>query len=145
MTITKNDITAEVSHIGSLYELLGQREQIGDPCLLIIRADESTVLGADETEKSEVREYLARASFMSAVVSEDNDRSELSEAADMVITPQEAEDFAEKLFKDKTKKQIQEINSCFTAARTATAEEVLGTESRAFYRLMSEKNGGQLR
>ncbi|WP_019678943.1 hypothetical protein [Ruminococcus flavefaciens] len=144
MTITKNDITAEVSHIGSLYEILGQREQIDDTCLLLIRADESTVLGADETEKSEVREYLARASFMSAVVSEDNDRSELSEAADMVITPQEAEDFAEKLFKDKTKKQIQEINSCFTAARTP-AEEVLGTESRAFYRLMSEKNGGQLR
>ena len=50
--------------------------------------------------------------------------------------------FSEKLFKDKSQKQISEITACFTAARNSSAEEVLNIESRAFYRLMAEKNGG---
>ena len=60
----------------------------------------------------------------------------------MCIKAEEADEFVEKIFRDKTKKQIQEINACFIAARKAPAEKVLELESRAFYRLMADKNGG---
>ena len=142
MTISKTEIITSVCQISSLYQLLGSKEQLGEPCLLLILTDSSTVLGADDSEKAAVREFLSEAPFMSAVVSESGADSELSSAADMSIKAEEADEYVEKLYKDKTKKQIQEINACFTAARKSPAEEVLGIESRAFYRLMADKNGG---
>lgn len=142
MTISKTEIITSVCQISSLYQLLGSKEQLGEPCLLLIHTDSSTVLGADDSEKAAVREFLSEAPFMSAVVSESGADSELSSAADMSIKAEEADEYVEKLYKDKTKKQIQEINACFTAARKSPAEEVLGIESRAFYRLMADKNGG---
>ncbi len=142
MTITNNEITAKVSQISSLYQLLDNKEQLGEPCLLLIYTGSSTVLGADDNEKSAVKAFLADAQFMSAIVSEDEPSEELRAAADMCIKADEADEFVEKLFKDKTKKQIQEINACFIAARKAPAEKVLEIESRAFYRLMADKNGG---
>ena len=142
MTITNNEITAKVSQISSLYQLLGSREQLGEPCLLLIYADSSTVLGADDNEKSAVKSFLADAQFMSAVVTEDEPSEELRAAADMCIKAEEPDEYIEKIYKDKTKKQIQEINACFIAARKAPAEKVLEIESRAFYRLMADKNGG---
>ncbi|MBP5379100.1 MAG: hypothetical protein J6Y64_06135 [Ruminococcus sp.] len=142
MTITKDEITARVSQISSLYQLLENKEQLGEPCLLLIYTDGSTVLGADDSEKSAVKTFLTDAQFMSAVVSEGEPSEELKAAADMCIKAEEADEFVEKIFKDKTKKQIQEINACFTAARKAPAEKVLEIESRAFYRLMADKNGG---
>ncbi|MBP5580877.1 MAG: hypothetical protein J6X85_03655 [Ruminococcus sp.] len=142
MTITKDEITARVSQISSLYQLLENKEQLGEPCLLLIYTDSSTVLGADDSEKSAVKTFLTDAQFMSAVVSEGEPSEELKAAADMCIKAEEADEFVEKIFKDKTKKQIQEINACFTAARKAPAEKVLEIESRAFYRLMADKNGG---
>ena len=142
MTITNNEITAKVSQISSLYQLLENKEQLGEPCLLLICTDSSTVLGADDSEKSAVKEFLADAQFMSAIVSEGEPSEELRAAADMCIKAEEADELVEKLFKDKTKKQISEINACFTAARKAPAEKVLEMESRAFYRLMADKNGG---
>ena len=142
MTITNNEITAKVSQISSLYQLLDNKEQLGEPCLLLIYTDSSTVLGADDNEISAVKAFLADAQFMSAVVYEGEPSEELRAAADMCIKAEEADEFVEKLFKDKTKKQIQEINACFTAARKAPAEKVLEIESRAFYRLMADKNGG---
>ena len=141
MTITKDEITARVSQISSLYQLLENKEQLGEPCLLLIYTDSSTVLGADDSEKSAVKTFLTDAQFMSAVVSEGEPSEELKAAADMCIKAEEADEFVEKIFKDKTKKQIQEINACFTAARKAPAEKVLEIESRAFYRLMADKNG----
>ena len=142
MTIINNEITARVSQISSLYQLLENKEQLGEPCLLLIYTDSSTVLGADDSEKSAVKTFLTDAQFMSAVVSEGEPSEELKAAADMCIKAEEADEFVEKIFKDKTKKQIQEINACFTAARKAPAEKVLEIESRAFYRLMADKNGG---
>ena len=142
MTINKNEITAKVSQISSLYQLLDSKEQLGEPCLLLIYTDSSTVLGADDSEKSAVKAFLSDAQFMSAIVSEGEPSEELRAAADMCIKAEEADEFVEKIFKDKTKKQIQEINACFTAARKAPAEKVLELESRAFYRLMTDKNGG---
>ena len=142
MTISKTEIITSVCQISSLYQLLGSKEQLGEPCLLLIHTNSSTVLGADDSEKAAVREFLSEAPFMSAVVSESGADSELSSAADMSIKAEEADEYVEKLYKDKTKKQIQEINACFTAARKSPAEEVLGIESRAFYRLMADKNGG---
>ena len=142
MTISKTEIITSVCQISSLYQLLGSKEQLGEPCLLLIHTDSSTVLGADDSEKAAVKEFLSEAPFMSAVVSESGADSELSSAADMSIKAEEADEYVEKLYKDKTKKQIQEINACFTAARKSPAEEVLGIESRAFYRLMADKNGG---
>lgn len=142
MTINKNEITAKVSQISSLYQLLDSKEQLGEPCLLLIYTDSSTVLGADDSEKSAVKAFLSDAQFMSAIVSEGEPSEELRAAADMCIKAEEADEFVEKIFKGKTKKQIQEINACFTAARKAPAEKVLELESRAFYRLMADKNGG---
>lgn len=142
MTITNNEITARVSQISSLYQLLDNKEQLGEPCLLLIYTESSTVLGADDSEKSAVKSFLADAQFMSAIVSEDEPSEELRAAADMCIRADEADEFVEKIYKDKTKKQIQEINACFIAARKAPAEKVLEIESRAFYRLMADKNGG---
>ena len=142
MTINKNEITAKVSQISSLYQLLDSKEQLGEPCLLLIYTDSSTVLGADDSEKSAVKAFLSDAQFMSAIVSEGEPSEELRAAADMCIKAEEADEFVEKIFKDKTKNQIQEINACFIAARKAPAEKVLELESRAFYRLMADKNGG---
>ena len=142
MTINKTDITTSICQISSLYQLLDSKEQLGEPCLLLIHTDSSTVLGADDSEKAAVREFLANAPFMSAIVSDSGADSELTDAADMFIRADEADEYVEKLFKDKTKKQIQEINACFTAARKAPAATVLDIESRAFYRLMADKNGG---
>ena len=141
MTIINTETTARVSQISSLYQLLENKEQLGEPYLLLIHTDSGTVLGRDDREKAAVREFLSEAPFMSAVVS-DNEDSEITDAADMFIKAEEADEYVEKLFKDKTKKQIQEINACFIAARKAPAAEVLDIESRAFYRLMAEKNGG---
>lgn len=142
MTIINTETTARVSQISSLYQLLENKEQLGEPCLLLIYTDSSTVLGADDSEKSAVKTFLTDAQFMSAVVSEGEPSEELKAAADMCIKAEEADEFVEKIFKDKTKKQIQEINACFIAARKAPAEKVLEIESRAFYRLMADKNGG---
>ena len=142
MTIANKDIVTEVCRISSLYQLLDQKEQLGEPCLIMIFVDSKTVLGSNDTEKAAVRDLLANAPFMSAVVSDDEICDELSSAADFVLKASNAQEYTEKLFKDKTKKQIAEITACFTAARKGSAEDVLNVESRAFYRLMADKNGG---
>jgi len=142
MTINKTEIITSVCQISSLYQLLDAREQLGEPCLLLIHTDNGTVLGSDDSEKAAVRKFLAEAPFMSAVVSDGSADSETAGAADMFIKADEADEYVEKLYKDKTKKQITEINACFIAARKAPAEEVLSIESKAFYRLMADKNGG---
>lgn len=142
MTIANKDIITEVCRISSLYQLLDQREQLGEPCLIMIFVDSKTVLGSNGTEKAAVRDFLENAPFMSAVVSDDEISDELSSAADLVLKASNAQEYTEKLFKDKTKKQIAEITACFTAARKGSAEDILAVESKAFYRLMADKNGG---
>lgn len=142
MTINASDIVTEICDISSLYELLGKEEQLGEPCLLFINTDSSTVLGRDASEKEAVRSFLAQAHFMTAVAYREGTPEEVTAAADMAVKADEAASFIEKLFKDKTAKQVREINSCFIAARTSGAKDVLDAESRAFYRLMADKNGG---
>ena len=142
MTIANKDIITEVCQISSLYQLLDQREQLGEPCLIMIFVNSKTVLGSNDTEKAAVRSLLSNAPFMSAIVSDDEISDELSSAADLVLKASNAQEYTEKLFKDKTKKQVAEITACFTAARKGSAEDVLNVESRAFYRLMADKNGG---
>ena len=141
MTIINTETTARVSQISSLYQLLENKEQLGEPCLLLIHTDSNTVLGKDDSEKTAVKEFLSEAPFISAVVSDSAD-SELAASADMFIKSEEVDEYVEKLFKDKTKKQIQEINACFTVARNSPAAKVLEIESKAFYRLMANTNGG---
>ena len=106
MTISKTEIITSVCQISSLYQLLESKEQLGEPCLLMIHTDSSTVLGADDSEKAAVRKFLSEAPFMSAVVSESGADSELASAADMFIKAEEADEYIEKLYKDKTKKHI---------------------------------------
>lgn len=142
MTITADDIVTKVCQLSSLYQLSQEREQLGEPCLLLMYVGDGTVLGSDDSEKAEAARFLAEADFMTAVVSEGDISDELASAADLVLRADETDEYVAKLFKDKTKKQIKEINACFIKARTAPAEEVLATESRAFYRLMADKNGG---
>ncbi len=142
MTININNAVTEVLGISSLYQLINSAEQLGSPCLLLIFTQPDTALGSDEKEKEAVKSFLANAPFMSAVVSDDEISDELISASDIVLKASEVSEYTEKLFKDKSQKQISEITACFTAARNSSAEEVLNIESRAFYRLMAEKNGG---
>ena len=142
MTITNNGIIVKICQISSLYQLLEAREQLGEPCLLLIYAGGDTVLGRNSEEKAAARSFLENAPFMSAVVSAGDADAELAGAADLRLSASEADEYTEKLFRDKMRKQIEEINACFIAARTAPAEKVLDMESRAFYRLMTDRNGG---
>ena len=66
----------------------------------------------------------------------------IRKAFDLVISAEGTDEYVEKLFKDKTKMKINEINKCFITARNGSQEDVLTCESKAFYRLMAVKNGG---
>lgn len=142
MTINNNNAVTEILGIDSLYRLINSAEQFGSARLLLIFTQPDTVLGADDAEKKAVKSFLSNAPFMSAVVSDDEISDELISAADLVLKASEINEYTEKLFKDKSFKQISEITACFTAARNSSAEKVLELESKAFYRLMADKNGG---
>ena len=77
MTITANDIVTKVCQLSSLYQLSQEREQLGEPCLLLIYADGNTSAGNDESEKAEAARFLREADFMSAVVSDGNVSDEM--------------------------------------------------------------------
>ena len=142
MTINKNGLSVKVNGISSLYELISAKGKLSKACLVIVYAQSSTVIGNSSEEISAVKEFLTNAEFVTAAAFDDDKDEELASLFDLSLRSGEADDYVEKLFKDKTEKQIKEINACFTAARTAPAEKVLEIESRAFYRLMADKNGG---
>ena len=142
MTISKNGYAVKVSGISSLYELIAAKEQLDGACLVIVYPQSGTAVGNSEEEISAVREFLKNAGFITAAAYDDNTDIKLTHMFDLRLKSEEADGYTEKLYKDKTEKQIKEINACFTASRTAPAEKVLEMESRAFYRLMADKNGG---
>ncbi|MCR4795462.1 MAG: hypothetical protein K5898_09925 [Ruminococcus sp.] len=142
MTINENGFSVKVNGISSLYELIDAKEKLGDACLVIVYPQSSTVIGRSSEEISAVKEFLTNAGFITAAAFEGDADEKLAPLFDLCLRSGEADEYVGKLFKDKTKKQIKEINACFTAARTAPAEKVLEIESRAFYRLMADKNGG---
>ena len=142
MTVNKNGYAVKVTDISSLYELVGSAEQLSNACLVIVYPQISTVVGNSEEEISAVRELLRNAGFITAAAFDDDTDEQLAPEFDVRLKSSEVDEYVEKLFKDKTEKQIKEINACFTASRTAPAEKVLEIESKAFYRLMADKNGG---
>ena len=134
MKITKTDTVTEISEISGLSCLEGA--DIGSPALLIVHI--SGNVGTDES----IRNFFLNAPFITAAAGSPSDGS-LSGLFDLVITEEEAAELPEKLYKDKSLRQINEINDIFIAARKgASQEELLTMESKAFYRLMAEKNGG---
>ncbi|SEH84939.1 hypothetical protein SAMN02910265_03029 [Ruminococcus flavefaciens] len=142
MTVNNNGYAVKVTDISSLYELVGSAEQLSNACLVIVYPQISTVVGNSEEEISAVRELLKNAGFITAAAFDDDTDEQLAHEFDLRLKSSEVDEYVEKLFKDKTEKQIKEINACFTASRTAPAEKVLEIESKAFYRLMADKNGG---
>jgi len=104
MTITADDIVTKVCQLSSLYQLSQEREQLGEPCLLLMYVGDGTVLGSDDSEKAEAARFLREADFMTAVVSEGDISDELASAADLVLRADETDEYVAKLFKDKTKK-----------------------------------------
>ena len=142
MTVNKNGYAVKVTDISSLYELVGSAEQLSNACLVIVYPQISTVVGNSEEEISAVRELLRNAGFITAAAFDNDTDEQLAHEFDLRLKSSEVDEYVEKLFKDKTEKQIKEINACFTASRTAPAEKVLEIESKAFYRLMADKNGG---
>ncbi|MBR4628267.1 MAG: hypothetical protein IKO47_11335 [Ruminococcus sp.] len=135
MKINKMELVTEVRETQSLSQVCGDTAALGQPCMLIVYG------GADFRADAS---FPADIPFITAFAADDAESvsADISGAFDMVIPAGDAEDFAGKLFKDKTEKQIHEINKCFIAARTGSQEDILACESRAFYRLMAEKNGG---
>ena len=142
MTINENGYTVKINGISSLYELIDAKEKLSSACLVIIYPQNNTVAGNSSEEISAVKEFLTNADFITAAAFDDDTDEKLAPFFDLRLRSGEVDEYTEKLFKDKTEKQIREINACFTASRTTPAEKVLEIESRAFYRLMADKNGG---
>lgn len=134
MKITENENVTEVRDISDLAGLADA--ELGSPALLIVYPTEN--ITADESAKS----FFLDAPFITAAVGDTPDDDTLS-LFDLALTEDEAAELPKKLFKDKSRRQIDEINAIFIAARKgASQEELLAMESKAFYRLMADKNGG---
>lgn len=131
MNIEIKDFVTEVRGAGTLSEALA--EDIGEPCMLMVFGNED--FKAD-------RSFPADTPYITAFAAEGEATENVCRTFDLVIPAGDAEAYTEKLYKDKTLSQIREINACFTAARTGSQEDILACESRAFYRLMAQKNGG---
>ncbi len=135
MKIAYSEFVTEISEITALEELLSVKT--GSPCLLIVQDDGQLTAGNPEA----LHEFFAAAPFLTALASENPD-PETTGFFDMIIPPQDTQAYAAALFRDKTPMQNREITACFVTARSGTAEDVLTSESRAFYRLVAEKNRG---
>lgn len=132
MKIDPKGFFTEVHDASSMSELLNNSDNFGSPSLLIIYPAENFKADA---------EFPADAPFMTAfALSENCDAAPFSGLSDMIFNAGEIPDITEKLFNDRTASQVREITSCFITARQGG--DVLANESRAFYRLMAEKNGG---
>ena len=135
MMIEQTEFTTEVRGLTNLSELV--TAQLGDPCLVIVYGDASMEIELNDALSA----FFENAPFLTALASD-----HLTDAAralfDIVIPSEGAADYAAALFKDQSRKQAKEITSCFLTARKGTQAEILEAESRAFYRLISEKKGG---
>lgn len=135
MKIRTDEFVTEVSDIASLSEL--PDAELGDPCLLIVHG---SGISADGTD-SAAADLLTNAPFVTALADDEPDNS-IAELFDMVIPTDDISGFTAKLFKDKTRFQAKQINTCFIAARKGSQADILDCESRAFYRLLADKIGG---
>ena len=133
MRIEKKEFVTEVRDAISVSELCKSIKEFGEPCMLIVYMNSSMVQDAG---------FPSDLPFITAAAVKGDEERSASKVFDLVIPAEDTEAFTEKLFKDKTKEQIMEINKCFIAARKGSQEEILECESRAFYRLMAAKNGG---
>lgn len=135
MMIEQTEFITEVRGLSELSELV--TAQLGDPCLVIVYGDASMEIKLNDALSA----FFENAPFLTALASD-----HLTDAAralfDIVIPSEGAADYAAALFKDQSRKQAKEITSCFLTARKGTQAEILEAESRAFYRLISEKKGG---
>lgn len=135
MRIEKEEFVTKISNADSIKEINASRDELGSPCMLIVYgiADLNTEEG-----------FPADTPFITAFAADDtkNVSSSVRNCFDLVISTENADEYVQKLFKDKSRSQINEINACFIAARSGSQEDVLSCESKAFYRLMAEKNGG---
>lgn len=129
------EFVTEVRGAGSVTEICGALSSFGEPCMLIVYG--SGNFSADGSFPADVPFITAYAAGEGENVSDG-----VRAAFDLVISAEGIDEYTGKLFKDKTKWQVNEINKCFIAARTGSQEDVLACESRAFYRLMAAKNGG---
>ncbi len=135
MKINKKEFVTEASEVIALSELCENIGALGQPCLLMIRPAEVMSLDA---------EFPDDTPFITAIVlkTDEGFSEDMYKHFDLVVNEEEADEYADKLFKDKSRKQIEEINRCFITARKSSQEDILECESRAFYRLMADKNGG---
>ena len=135
MRIEKEEFVTKISNADSIKEINAAREELGSPCMLIVYgiADLNTEEG-----------FPADTPFITAFAADDTENvsSSVRNCFDLVISTENADEYVRNLFKDKSRSQINEINACFIAARNGSQEVVLSCESKAFYRLMAEKNGG---
>lgn len=132
MNLTKNDFVTEISGISALDEIISA--EIGTPCLLIVKADENTTV----CDREKTADFLRNADFISALACE-NAENGFSDLFDMIIPYENTDEYAQKLFKERTPYQAAEITACFVKARKGTSDDVLECESKAFYRLMNKK------
>lgn len=134
MKITKNENTTEIRDISDLTSLAGA--DIGSPALLIVYMTENTSAGES------AKEFFRNAPFIT-VAAGDISNADVLSLFDLSVSEDDAAELPGKLYKDKSRSQIDEINAIFIAARKgASQEELLTMESKAFYRLMADKNGG---
>lgn len=136
--IKTDEFVTEVSGISSLSELLSA--DLGKPCLLIVHGSSS--LSADVHDE-ELKSFFKNAPYITALADNEPD-SDIAALFDMVIPSGDTSEYTAKLFKDKTKWQAEQINACFITARNGSQADILDCESKAFFRLMAEKNGGSI-
>ena len=111
-------------------------DRIGSPALLMVYPEDNAFCTDD------VWDFFMESPFITATVGK-GIPDHLIDFFDLKIKEEDAEGYAEKLFKDKTRRQVDLITACFVAARKeASEEELLRLESETFYRLMADKNGG---
>ena len=135
MIIKNDEFVTEASGIASLSELT--EADLGTPCMLIVHG---SGISADISDEK-IRDFFVNAPFVTALADDEPDNS-ISELFDMVIPTEDISGFTAKLFKDKTRFQAEQINTCFIAARKGSQADILDCESRAFYRLLADKMGG---
>ena len=135
MIIKTDEFVTEVSGIASLDEL--PEAELGTPCLLIVHVNGSISAG----NSNKTSEFFVNAPFVTALADNEPDSS-ISGFFDMVIPAENTGEFTAKLFKDKTRFQAEQINTCFIAARKGSQSDILDCESKAFYRLLADKTGG---
>ncbi len=131
MKIIINELYTEVCDIDVLSELICAEP--GEPCLLIVHDNGNMQIG----DEAKVCDFFADLPYITALASDDPD-ADIAKYFDIVIPAENADKYAEILFKDKTEFQIREITSCFVTARNGSRKDILDAESRSFYRLIKQ-------